>query len=79
MGQQRGTRLLILGALALLGLLMHVEAQEQPPELQAIYQRGLQLYQAGKYADAVPIAEEYVGVAAARYGEQHQIYATALG
>jgi len=78
MGQQRGARLLIWRACPA-GPLDACSGARAAPELQAIYQRGLQLYQAGKYADAVPIAEEYVGVAAARYGEQHQIYATALG
>jgi tetratricopeptide (TPR) repeat protein/CHAT domain-containing protein len=64
----------------MLGLwLLPIQAQEQPPELEAIYKRGLQLYEAGKYAEAVPIAEEYIGVARARYGEQHQYYATGLG
>lgn len=59
--------------------LLQVQAQEQPPELEAIYKRGLQLYEAGKYAEAIPIAEEYVSVAAAKYGEEHQLYATGLG
>jgi WD40 repeat protein/tetratricopeptide (TPR) repeat protein len=71
---------LLACVLVLLALsLVHVQAQEQPPELETIYKRGLQLYQAGKYSEAVPIAEEYVSVAAAKYGEQHQLYATGLG
>ena len=59
--------------------LVPVRAQGQPPELEAIYKRGLQLYEAGKFAEAVPIAEEYISVAAATYGEQHPLYATGLG
>ena len=54
-------------------------SQEQPPELEAIYQRGLKLYEAGKHAEAIPIAEEYIAVAAAKFGEEHPHYATGLG
>ena len=70
-----------LGVMALLlGLwLLPVQAQEQPPELEAIYKRCLQLYQIGKYSEAVPIAEEYIVVAAAKFGEQHPLYAGGLG
>ena len=51
----------LLGVMAaVLGLwLLPVQAQEQPPELEAIYKRGFALYEAGKYAEAIPIAEEY--------------------
>ena len=77
-GRGGWTRLAVMALL--LGLwLLPVQAQEQPPELEAIYKRGLQLYQAGKYAEAVPIAEEYIGVAPAKFGEQHPHYATGLG
>ena len=54
-------------------------AQERPPEFEEMYQRGLALYEAGKYAEAIPIAQQYIEVAAARYGEQHSWYATGLG
>jgi tetratricopeptide (TPR) repeat protein len=54
-------------------------AQERPPEFEEMYQRGLALYEAGKYAEAIPIAEQYLALAAARYGEQHLWYATGLG
>src|SRR5262245_39031357 len=47
--------------------LLPTQAQEQPPELEAIYQRGLKLYEAGKYAEAIPVAEEYISVAGAKY------------
>ena len=70
-----------LGAMALLlGLwVLPLRAQEQPPELEAIYKRGLQLYQAGKFAEAIPVAEEYIAVAAAKFGEEHPLYAGGLG
>jgi WD40 repeat protein/tetratricopeptide (TPR) repeat protein len=52
---------------------------ERPPEFEEQYQRGLALYQAGKYAEAIPIAQQYIEAAAARYGEQHPWYASGLG
>jgi tetratricopeptide (TPR) repeat protein len=72
-------RTLVAITLALGLCLLPVQAQEQPPELEAIYQRGLQLYEAGKVAEAVPIAEEYIAVAAAKFGKEHPLYATGLG
>src|SRR4029453_1160639 len=60
-------------------LVLPVRAQEQPPELESIYKRGLQLYEAGRFAEGVPLADEYISVAAATYGEQHPLYATGLG
>jgi tetratricopeptide (TPR) repeat protein len=69
----------LIFAASLLGLwLISAWGQEQPPELEAIYKRGLQLYEAGKFADAVPVAEEYISVARAKYGEEHPVYATGL-
>jgi tetratricopeptide (TPR) repeat protein/CHAT domain-containing protein len=59
--------------------LQTAHAQEQPPELAAIYQQGLALYEAGKYAEAIPVAEEYISVAGARYGKEHPLYAAGLG
>jgi CHAT domain-containing protein/tetratricopeptide (TPR) repeat protein len=64
----------------LLGIwLIPARAQEQPPELDAIYKRCLQLYKAGKFAEAVPVIEEYIGVARVKFGEQHPLYAGGLG
>jgi hypothetical protein len=56
----------------LLGLsVIPARSQGQPPKLEAIFKRGFQLYEAGKFAEAVPIAEEYIRVAASTYGEEH--------
>jgi tetratricopeptide (TPR) repeat protein len=78
----RGLRvgLLVLGALFLLSLSpLPTKAQEFPPELDAIYKRGLEYYEAGKFSEAVPIAEEFIAVAKARFGEQHPLYAEGIG
>ena len=66
-------------ALILAILLSPLAAQEQSPELDAIYKRGFELYQAGKYLEAIPIAEEYIGAAASRFGEESLQYANGLG
>jgi len=58
--------------------LLPAEAQEHPPELEAIYKRGVELYQAGKYVEAIPVAEEYITVAEARFGQEHVFYANGL-
>jgi CHAT domain-containing protein/tetratricopeptide (TPR) repeat protein len=47
-------------------------------ELYALNKQIQQLHQAGKYAEALPIAERYVAVAKARFGERHTEYATAV-
>ena len=79
MNQGLRAGLLVLGALFLLSLSPSTRAQELPPELDAIYKRGLELYEAGKFAEAVPVAEEFIGVATARFGEQHALYASGIG
>ena len=48
-------------------------------ELDALYQRGEALYLAGRHAEALPIAEQYRGMTAARFGEEHARHGTALG
>jgi tetratricopeptide (TPR) repeat protein len=73
---------LLAGLLAFISVIVHcvpAVAQERPAEFEEMYQRGLALYEAGKYAEAIPIAEQYLALAAARYGEQHLWYATGLG
>src|SRR5260221_13663351 len=76
----RGSGVRVILSVLLLGVwLTSAWAQEQSPELEAIYKRGLQLYETGKYAEAIPFAEEYIGVARAKFGEQHPHYATGLG
>ena len=47
-------------------------------DLAALNQQVQQLYQAGKYAEALPIAERYVSAAKQRHGEGHTEYAKAI-
>jgi hypothetical protein len=51
----------------LLGVwIIPARAQEHPPEQEAIFKRGFQLYEAGKFAEAVPVAVAQ-GIAGARF------------
>ena len=43
-----------------------------------LYEQFLELYHAGKYKEALPVAEEYVNLAREQYGENHFEYAIAL-
>src|SRR5947207_1544287 len=47
-------------------------------ELETVYQRVIAMFNAGKYAEAIPIAEQYASAVRARHGEDHSEYATAL-
>ena len=47
-------------------------------EAATVYQQADQLYQAGKYVEAIPLAERYVKLTHARVGSDHADYATAL-
>ena len=47
-------------------------------ELDALNNRAIALYRAGKYGDAISLAEQYAAAAKARYGENAPEYATAL-
>jgi tetratricopeptide (TPR) repeat protein len=68
---------LLAGVLVLL-VALQGRAQEQPPELEAIFKRGLELYLWEKYAESIPVAEEYTAVAAAKFGVDHPLYAKGL-
>ena len=46
--------------------------------LEALNDRAIALYQAGKYGEAIPLAEQYAEGTKARYGENAQEYSTAL-
>jgi hypothetical protein len=67
-----------ISGLFLLAAAQLATAQAQSAELDDLYRRGMELYQAGKYADTIPIAEQYIKVAATSFGEDDPIYATGL-
>jgi tetratricopeptide (TPR) repeat protein/CHAT domain-containing protein len=72
---------LLAGLLAFISVIVHcvpAVAQERPAEFEEMYQRGLAFYQAGKYPEATAVAQQFIKLAAARYGEQHPLYATGL-
>ena len=46
--------------------------------LEALNTRVIELYQAGKYGEAIPLAEQCAAASKARYGENAPEYATAL-
>jgi len=66
-GQCRERSTLVLGAVLLLG---PIKAQEHSAELDAINKRGLRPHQAGTFANALPIAGEYIGAAAVKFGDR---------
>jgi tetratricopeptide (TPR) repeat protein len=70
---------LALIALLLGSSLFPAQGQEQPPEEPANFlARVNQLYQAGKYAEAIPIAEHYAKAIEVRNGTETPEYALAL-
>jgi CHAT domain-containing protein/Tfp pilus assembly protein PilF len=54
-------------------------SQKQPPALHSLYKQSVELYQAGKYSEAVPVVQQYIDIAASRFGEFHPVYADGLG
>jgi len=76
----RAWRLFLLSILfALAGTLPCALAQSpSDAELEALNNRVISFYRAGKYGDAIPLAERYAAGTKARYGENAPEYATAL-
>ena len=68
-----------ISGLFLLAAAQLAPAQAQSPDLDELYRRGVELYEAGKYAEAIPIAEQYIKVASTTLGEDNPVYANGLG
>ena len=70
-----------ISGLFLLAAAQLAPAQAQSPDSQddLLPARGVELYQAGKYAEAIPIAEQYIKVASTTLGEDNPVYANGLG
>lgn len=61
-------------------LLASCAAQAQSDAgLEAIKNRAFEFYAAGRYTEAVPVAEQYANAVVTRFGEDHPLYANALG
>jgi tetratricopeptide (TPR) repeat protein len=76
-GRGGWTRLVVMALL--LGLWsLPVQAQEPPPQLHALNQQVTQLYEAGKYAEAIPIAQRALELAERQFGPDHPEVGTAL-
>lgn len=63
---------------AAMGMALAAAASAQTDDLETLKQQVIELYQAAKYADAVPIAERYAEGVKVRHGAEHFEYATAL-
>src|SRR5262245_59185765 len=51
---------------------------QSEPELRALNSRVIELYRAGKFNEAIPLAQHYANATKARYGAEHPEYASAL-
>src|SRR5262245_64068280 len=57
---------------------IHARAQ-RGDQLAALIEEVIQRYRQGKFADATPLAERYVALAAKKYSQNHPEYALAIG
>jgi len=69
--------LLPFGMMVAVVMLGSVRAQSDE-ELKALNQRVIELYRAGKYTEAIPLAERYADAVKGRHGQDHPDVATAL-
>src|SRR5215467_8131528 len=71
--------LTLLGVLLMAGAMSPGSARaESDAELKALNQRAIELHRAGKYREAIPLAERYAEAMKARHGPDHPEYAIAL-
>ena len=73
----RWSTILLLLAAAFIFPALPSSAQSDT-DLDALDRRVIELYRAGKFGEAIPVAEQYVAAAKNRYGEEHQRTATAI-
>ena len=70
---------MLFAALLLAGAVAGGPARAQSDaELGALNRRAMELYEAGKYSEALPLSERFAAAIKARYGADHPLYATAL-
>ena len=71
--------ILFSAAFHIAGALAAGSATAQSDEaLKALNQRLIELYKAGKFGEAIPVAERYAEATKVRHGAEHPEYATAL-
>ena len=72
-------RLVSVTTAAVMTLLLMTPAQaQQQDDLGQLNRQISELYKAGKYAEAIPVAEHYVETARKEYGEEHDAFATSI-
>ena len=72
-------RVVSLTTAAVMILLLMTPAQaQQQDDLDQLNRHISELHKAGKYAEAIPIAEHYVEAARKEYGEEHDAFATSI-
>jgi CHAT domain-containing protein len=77
-GWVRKGELLVLGALVLRFLLLPAQAQGEPPQIATLHEQVVRLYEAGKYDEAIPIAQRVLELAERESGPDHPDVGSAL-
>lgn len=72
---------LVVGCMLLVAVALSAgpSRAQSDAELKALNQRAIELHRAGKYREAILIAEEFATATRKRRGEEHPHYATAIG
>jgi tetratricopeptide (TPR) repeat protein len=69
---------LVCGLLVAMGPAPSRAQVQSDPELTALNTQVIELYRAGKFTEAIPLAQRYAEAMKARHGSEHAEYATAL-
>jgi tetratricopeptide (TPR) repeat protein len=72
-----GSTLVTMGLLVIAIGTMHALAQDTD-DLAHLRAQVIELHSQGKYAEAIPLAEQYVSLARGRHGEEHAEYSGAI-
>lgn len=69
---------LVCGLLVAMGPAPSPAQVQSDPELTALNTQVIELYRAGKFNEAIPLAQRYAEAMKSRHGSEHAEYATAL-